>query len=190
MLGCVFANILLNKPLFVGKERSALLAAQFKVVGTVGPENFAEAKGFPLFREPAKKYKVGVDKALTHLLKARDGDHSLAIDLISKMLRLDPKERCSAAEAAKHDFFVKFQKDVQTDEFKSKYVEEWTSLQERTLSRTEGTARKTEDSAKRLNQQRQLFGTGDGDVDDLYDMEDLLGIDTGDKATKKPKLVE
>ncbi|EEC43201.1 predicted protein, partial [Phaeodactylum tricornutum CCAP 1055/1] len=101
-LGCLLAQLLLSKPLFVGKDRVSLLTAQYKIVGTPSKKNFLEAAKFPYYFKPAKMYKRGVDRALGHMLKNQGETHTKAINLIASMLHLDPSQRCTAAEALGH----------------------------------------------------------------------------------------
>lgn len=182
MLGCLLANILLGKQLFTGKERHTLLNAQFKVVGSVTSSNYSEATGFPHYSKPEKRYKRGVDKAFLHLLKNRKEDHSKAIDLISMMLMLDPKDRCSASDALKHPFFVDFSERLKEEEFKKRYVQEWVSLKGHVASAPRAAV--TEDIERRREKlKRKLSVAIEDDLDDMYDVDDLLGISSG--PTKK-----
>ena len=188
-VGCLMANILLGKPLFVGKERMALLMAMFKIVGTPGKDNYSDASRFPFYKDSPKKYKRGVQKAFQHMMQEDDyKEHEKAIDLIAAMVHLDPRKRISAVDALKHEYMIQYVEDCATEGFRNQFVQDWMSLKERLVYGSKGEedeARLKEQSAKRsavmLTTKDSVLGD---DVDDLYDMDDIIG----GGAEKKAKL--
>jgi len=181
-VGSLMAHLLLNKPLFQGKERFSMLSSMFKIVGTPSKDNYADASRFPHFSKLSKKYKRGVGKAIRHLLKGCDvATYEKAIDLIEAMLHLDPKKRISAREALKHEYLIEYLENCNTDSFRREFVEDWMKLKRKLVNSTrteEDQANSKDKSLKRkvmLEAAKNLSAVeNDGDVDDLYDMDDIL----------------
>lgn len=178
MMGCLMANVLLGKPLFSGKDRSALLISQYKVVGTPGSSNYSAATQFPQYEKPPKRYKRGVEKAFGHMLGAEQFEqYKSHVDLIARMLCLDPEERCTALEALQHECI----KDLASGSkvavnVRDAYADQWNRLKESLLRSQE------EKSESRSYEKRKAMlisaavgdDAGKGGGDDLYDMDDLL----------------
>lgn len=173
-VGCILAHLLVNKPVFTGKDRSSLLLSQYKVVGAPMEGNFVEAIEFPNYSKPEKRYKRGVDKALEKLMKDQVSHHQQAINLISRMLHLDPKKRCTAAEALSDDYLSEYSENCQSDAFRQQFVSDWIDLKKRTLQPTEKDIRSMAEikARKRIKLASSNISTP-GD-DDLYDMNDFL----------------
>ena len=172
-VGSLLASLLLNKPIFSGKDRESLLTSQYKIVGTPSTDNFGDGSAYPNYAKPIKKYKRGVNKALEHLLKEKTPQYQKAIDLISRMLHLDPKKRCSAVAALGHEYMSEYSENCQSDAFRKQYAIEWINLKRRLLYQS--TDDPDEQSRKRDAMIRSVSTrTAGGDDDDLYNLDDLL----------------
>jgi serine/threonine protein kinase len=187
-LGCLLANVLLNKQLFAGKDRESLLLSIYKVVGAPTKDNYPIAAKFPLYSKPPKKYKRGVEKALKHSLQEEDREkHSGAIDLLSKMLHLDPNERITSVEALRHPYMLEYMAKSNSESFRQRFVEDWMSLKRKLMKST--LCEEDEARVKERNLKRKAVlmaassAVKENEQDDLYNMDELFGDDA-----KKQKL--
>eukprot|EP00590_Aulacoseira_subarctica_P005883 CAMPEP_0172434762 /NCGR_PEP_ID=MMETSP1064-20121228/70806_1 /TAXON_ID=202472 /ORGANISM="Aulacoseira subarctica , Strain CCAP 1002/5" /LENGTH=428 /DNA_ID=CAMNT_0013183007 /DNA_START=1238 /DNA_END=2524 /DNA_ORIENTATION=+ len=111
-LGALMATLLLGKQFFSGKDRNSLLISMFKVTGTPSSSNFPAAKKSPYFDQVKgmmnkdKSYKHDIAKAISKMLGDANiaEEYAGALQLLDKMLRLDPMQRISAADALKGSF--------------------------------------------------------------------------------------
>ncbi|SBT37324.1 protein kinase 5 [Plasmodium ovale wallikeri] len=76
-VGCIFAEMVNGRPLFPGVSETDQLMRIFKILGTPNSKNWPNLKGL---------------------------DDS-GIDLLSKMLKLDPNQRITAKQALEHAYF-------------------------------------------------------------------------------------
>lgn len=100
--GCIFAEMLLRKPLFPGNDELDQLRRITDFTGTPSPEvvsRLRSAKAQDFLRSMRLKRSVDV-----YSLFPRDTD-SRAIQLISAMLEFDPDKRISAHDALMSDYF-------------------------------------------------------------------------------------
>lgn len=100
-LGCLFGELMQTKPVFYCKSDQEVLDKAFKIMGTPNSEHcafYCKLKRWDEFR--FNKYPV------PETLKAAfPYGTPEALDLLSKMMNLDPKQRITAKEALKHQFF-------------------------------------------------------------------------------------
>lgn len=188
-IGSLLANLLLNKPIFVGKDRSTLLTSQYKIVGTPEKDNYEPAERFPYYSKPVKRYKRRVEKAFGQLLQDQASRHQKAIDLISRMLHLDPLKRCTAAEALSHDFMSDYAENCRSDSFRQRYASDWMELKRRMMeAAADDRQTRAEEKQRKRAMMRILAASKSaavgGDDDDLYNMDDLIA---GNSAPKKHK---
>merc|ERR1711920_178104 len=100
-VGCIFAELLLRKPLFPGGNHIDQLKLIFNLIGTPGADRLdwiktPEAKKWVQRMGPTK------GKSLEKILTKATPD---ALDLVKKMLKLDPNKRISVVEALEHTYF-------------------------------------------------------------------------------------
>lgn len=177
-LGSMFAHLLLNKPVFSGKDRESFLMSQYKIVGTPAKKNFPDAVKFPHYTKPSKKYVPDVQKALKKLMskeaESLDEEVNLvhfekAIDLVSRMLRLNPSDRCSAAEALESPCLLEYREKSRTYEFWEQYSLEWMEFKNNLMVRLNG-----EIEPKQPIRGEVLMAMKPSSREDLYDMEEII----------------
>lgn len=177
-VGCLVASLMVNRPLFSGKDPDALLTAQYKLVGTPAKDNFEDAARFPKYRKPQKKYAPGVERALQHMLKDRGDGYGEIIRLVEAMIHLDPRERCTAVQALNHECMANFRERRNTDTFREQYAKAWLSLKRR-MMQLDGDESATERKLKRkamIAAASSSHDAQDQSDDELYDMDDLMDV--------------
>ncbi|GLH00167.1 Cyclin-dependent kinase 5 homolog [Gryllus bimaculatus] len=96
--GCMFAELFRLKPMFMGKSEANQLDQIFEVTGTLRQEDWPESSPLPwssFTPRPPANIAVYVPTCC-----------NLGVDLMEKMLKLNPSERISASNALSHAYFV------------------------------------------------------------------------------------
>ena len=94
--GCIFAELFLGYPLFTVDNESELILKIFKTLGTPDDDSWSEIMNSISLSVP--KYPQ------RHLEIERMDDW--AVDLLNRMLSINPYQRISAKEALKHSYFM------------------------------------------------------------------------------------
>ncbi|KAH9718099.1 protein kinase domain-containing protein [Citrus sinensis] len=103
-VACTFAEMVTHQRLFHSRWAPGLLAAIFSIMGTPDSEtlpgftSFSEEFGFEPNRSPIKDLATVVG-----------GLEPDGVDLLRRMLCLDPSKRLTAREALRHEYFKDFQ---------------------------------------------------------------------------------
>ncbi|KAG1690646.1 hypothetical protein DVH05_023356 [Phytophthora capsici] len=103
-IGCIFAELLLGKPILQGKTEIEQLQLIFGLCGMPTEETWP---GF--FKLPGADSFQMDDKYVCPLRDRFKNFPPHAVDLLEKLLQLDPAKRVTAAEAMDHDYFWRVQ---------------------------------------------------------------------------------
>jgi len=112
-VGCIMAELLMRRPLFPGRNEKEQMDKVFGLCGTPFEEIWPGVAELAYFKMIAKDPKDRLpDRLRQHLLQHNKTCPSAAprlcdkaIDLIKKMLKLNPANRMTAADALDHDWF-------------------------------------------------------------------------------------
>ncbi|XP_031553758.1 mitogen-activated protein kinase 4-like [Actinia tenebrosa] len=102
-VGCVFAELLLGKPLFEGRHEIEQVQMILDTVGTDDKEFFKINSDAP--EELLKSITEGPNSSLASKLPDLDAK---ALDLLEKMLKFSPKNRITAEEALAHPYLQSY----------------------------------------------------------------------------------
>ncbi|KAJ7151453.1 Pkinase-domain-containing protein, partial [Mycena crocata] len=100
--GCIFAEMISGMPLFRGKDNNDQLLHIMKILGTPSHQQFAKMlKDSPeiVLKEFPPLPKMNLAQVLPKASPA-------ALDLLERLLKFDPSERISAADALSHPYFT------------------------------------------------------------------------------------
>eukprot|EP00475_Leptophrys_vorax_P004206 TRINITY_DN1251_c0_g1_i1.p1 TRINITY_DN1251_c0_g1~~TRINITY_DN1251_c0_g1_i1.p1 ORF type:complete len:474 (+),score=140.17 TRINITY_DN1251_c0_g1_i1:58-1479(+) len=103
-VGCILGELFNREPLFQGDNYVDQLNVIFGVLGTPTPEDLEcilNAEALQFVKKLKKKNAVPLRKVFPNA-------SSKALDLLSRMLVFNPKNRITVDEALKHPFFKKF----------------------------------------------------------------------------------
>ncbi|KAH6558929.1 hypothetical protein KP509_1Z037600 [Ceratopteris richardii] len=98
-VGCIFAEMVNQRPLFPGDSEIDELFKIFRVLGTPNEEVWPGVTALPDFKSAFPKWPA---KDLATVVPGLD---AAGIDLLGKMLCLDPSQRITARSALGHEYF-------------------------------------------------------------------------------------
>ena len=104
-VGCIFAELYLGKPLFMGDSEIDQLFRVMQVYGTFNDLTLPGYKAFPYFDQDFPYWKgYGLRNYINkrHYVIQMD---DVAFDLLQKMLTIDPVKRITCKEALNHPYF-------------------------------------------------------------------------------------
>ncbi|GMR45174.1 hypothetical protein PMAYCL1PPCAC_15369, partial [Pristionchus mayeri] len=135
-IGCIFAELINQRVLFPGMDKVKQWNEIVKIMGTPSEEFFSSldlakpvadyVRSLPL-SHPCSIEEVVPDR---HFLANTEHQHSLltadeARSLISKMLKMDPSERCSVAEALEHPYVRRWRREEEVNAPQSSNKYNW-----------------------------------------------------------------
>ena len=104
-VGCIIYEMFTNKPLFPGDSEIGQLMKIFQVTGTPNEKNWPDVESLQDYKKTFPKWKA---QNISDLIPEFDKD---GIDLIEKLLILDPEKRLTIREAMDHPFFSSLKKN-------------------------------------------------------------------------------
>ncbi|GAX20693.1 histone-lysine N-methyltransferase SETD2 [Fistulifera solaris] len=160
---CLLAQLLLGKPLFVGKDPESLLQFQYKIVGAPSSSNYRKAVKYPNYVKPCKQYSRGVKHALERMFKR---PHPLT-EVLDQMLCLDPAERIPLEKVLDHPYF-------QTSNIhRLDYANDWLQFSKLYKDREVNEERNKKRKAM-IEAAVNTFTNGGRELDELYDIDEPL----------------
>ncbi|PKA52772.1 Cell division control protein 2 like A [Apostasia shenzhenica] len=103
-VGCIFAEMVNQRPLFPGDSEIDELFKIFRILGTPNEETWPGVSSLPDYKSAFPKWpSKDLATVVTNLEPS-------GIDLLSKMLCLEPRKRITARNALEHEYF----KDLDT----------------------------------------------------------------------------
>ena len=105
-MGCVIAELVLNKPIFPGKTATDQLMEIMKVLGTPTYDQMKAMNGKVI---NSSKLPVFIQKPWKEVFKGKNEDE-LYIDLVAHLLLYEPEKRFSPYQALCHPYFDELKK--------------------------------------------------------------------------------
>lgn len=112
-IGCIFAEMIMGVPMFIGKNENEQLDKIFTLLGTPDENEYQWLKESPewngyINNENFKKFEKQDMKKLYPTIEDEE-----AYDLLKKMIVFEPDNRISAADALKHPYFNSIAKTIE-----------------------------------------------------------------------------
>lgn len=111
-IGCIFVEMVTRETLLPGDSHSDQLNRIFRIFGTPNEESWPGVSELPEFKSDFPIYKP---KDLSELFPKLEPS---GIDLITKMLQMDPSKRITISEALDHPYFDEFKNNKWFDQNK------------------------------------------------------------------------
>lgn len=102
-IGCIFAEMINQRPLFQGDSEIDELFKIFQVLGTPTEETWPGVSSLPDYKEMFPQWP---SRSLAEVVPALD---TLGLDILQQMLRYQPESRATAASLLTHPYFLSLQ---------------------------------------------------------------------------------
>jgi serine/threonine protein kinase len=107
-VGCIFAEILHRSPILTGKSYQHQLELVIKMLGKPKPEDMGFIRDVEILKVINK---IQVPEETKYFAKMFPDASPMAVDLLKKMLRFNPKKRVSVTEALAHPYLSELHKE-------------------------------------------------------------------------------
>ncbi|KAG9509641.1 Cyclin-dependent kinase 9, partial [Fragariocoptes setiger] len=134
--GCIMAEMWTRTPLMQGKSDQDQLRYITMICGAINPDTWPGVEKLPLFEKCREFIDKGQRRVLTCRLKTKV-QNADALDLLDRLLTLNPKDRPDAHIALDHDFFWTEPMPGDLGEMLSKHTQsmfEFTAVRRRTTN--------------------------------------------------------
>ena len=103
-VGCIMAELWTRTPILQGDSELKQLNLISRLCGSITPDVWPEVQNLELYKNIHNNLQKGMGRKVRERLEVIVGDRH-AVDLIDKLLVLDPKQRIDSDSALNHDFF-------------------------------------------------------------------------------------
>ncbi|KAJ5982333.1 hypothetical protein N7451_012433 [Penicillium sp. IBT 35674x] len=103
-VGCIFAEMILGRPLFPGKNHIDQFCVITKLLGSP-PDDVIANVDSPNTLSFVRSFPKQARKSLSQIIPGTNGE---AVALLEKLLQIDPGQRCSAAEALAFQYLAPY----------------------------------------------------------------------------------
>lgn len=114
-VGCIMSELFTREPLMKGQTEQHQLTLIADNIGPISKDVWPAVEELPLYHKLASNINNGKQRRLLFIKLKRYTHNEHALDLIRKLLILDPSKRIDANTALDHDFFWD-ERDLQTAE--------------------------------------------------------------------------
>jgi len=104
-IGCIFAEMANQKPLFPGESEIDQLIKIFSVLGTPCDATWPGISSLPDYSNNFPKWQKKDLREVFGVQAQNNGMGELGLDLLEKMLQYEPSKRISARNALQHEYF-------------------------------------------------------------------------------------
>jgi cyclin-dependent kinase 12/13 len=129
--GCIFAELLVGRAIFPGRNEIDQLELIFKLCGTPNEHNWPDVDKLPWWHmfKPSKEGKRCLAETLLKMTPGNPAVTKEALDLLDRLLTLDPRKRITAADALDAEYFwvppepaklTNFSTDISCHEYQAK----------------------------------------------------------------------
>jgi len=98
-IGCIFAEMIMGRPIFAGDSEIDELFRIFRVLGTPNEQSWPGVTQLPDYKPT---FPVWNARPLGEVMKGVEGS---SLDLLAQTLVYEPSKRCSAKAAMQHPYF-------------------------------------------------------------------------------------